>query len=231
MKLISKIPFIQQLFVFSLCCFLSVFLVAVRISVSGQKSFFFLTWNLFLAVIPLVISYFVYAYYEFGKKRFGISLIFLLCLWLLFFPNAPYIVTDFVHLKARGSVPIWFDIVMIFSFSWCGLFSGFISLRMIQLVLSDKINSLFGWVFVVLISPMTVLGICIGRFYRWNSWDIIENPLSLLTDSWTFLRIVYGNWKLFLVIGFVSSGMLLAYLLALSLGGMKPKSHSLESSL
>ncbi|MGJ4788471.1 DUF1361 domain-containing protein [Leptospira koniambonensis] len=231
MKLISKIPFIQQLFLFSLSCFVSVFLVAMRISVSREKSFSFLVWNLFLAIVPLVISYFIYAYYEFRNRRIGLFFFILLGIWLLFFPNAPYIVTDFVHLRLRNSIPIWFDILMIFSFSWCGLFSGFISLRMIQLVLNDKTNHWFGWAFVVLISPITILGVCIGRFYRWNSWDLIANPQSLFLDSWGFLNIVYGNWKLFLVIGFLSCGMFLAYLLALSLGGMSLNSNSVRGSL
>ncbi|TGK38878.1 DUF1361 domain-containing protein [Leptospira andrefontaineae] len=221
MKFISKIPFIQQLFVFSLSCFVSVFLVAMRILVSRERSFSFLVWNLFLAIVPLVISYFIYTYYEYRNRRVGILFFILLVVWLIFFPNAPYIVTDFVHLKVRNSIPIWFDILMIFSFSWCGLFSGFISLRIIQLVLSDKINHWLGWVFVVCISPLTVLGICIGRFYRWNSWDLVGNPQSLFSDSWEFLRIVFNNWKLLLSLGFLSAGMFLAYLLALSMGEMK----------
>ncbi|MEI1278334.1 DUF1361 domain-containing protein [Leptospira venezuelensis] len=221
MKLISKIPFIQQLFVFSLSCFVSVFLVAMRISISKEKSFSFLVWNLFLAVVPLAISYFIYTYYEFRRRKIGLLFFALLGLWLLFFPNAPYIVTDFVHLRVRNMVPIWFDILMIFSFSWCGLFSGFISLRMIQLVLNDKVNQWFGWVFVVFVSPITILGVCIGRFYRWNSWDLVGNPQSLILDSWKFLHIVCSNWKFFLVIGFLSCGMVVAYLLALSLGAMR----------
>lgn len=221
MKFISKIPFIQQLFVFSLSCFVSVFLVAMRISVSGEKSFSFLVWNLFLAIVPLGISYFIYTYYEYRNRRIGLLFFILLVVWLLFFPNAPYIVTDFVHLRVRNSIPIWFDILMIFSFSWCGLFSGFISLRITQLLLNDKINHWFGWAFVVCISPLTVLGICIGRFYRWNSWDLLKNPRVLFLDSLEFLQIVFNNWKLLTVLGFISFGMILSYLLALSLGMMR----------
>ncbi|TGJ99749.1 DUF1361 domain-containing protein [Leptospira semungkisensis] len=224
MKYIFNIPFIQQLFVLSLSCFVSVFLIATRISVSKEKAFSFLIWNLFLAIVPLGISYFAYVYYEFRKRKIDLIFLVLGVVWLLFFPNAPYIVTDFVHLRARNSIPIWFDILMIFSFAWCGLFSGFISLRIIQLVLNDRISQWFGWTLIVFISPLTVFGICIGRFYRWNSWDLLEDPVSLLYDSWNFLQLVYGNWKLILVLGFLSAGMLFAYLLALSMGEMRMRS-------
>ncbi|EMK01678.1 MULTISPECIES: DUF1361 domain-containing protein [unclassified Leptospira] len=224
MKLIFNIPFIRQLFVLSLSSFVSVFLICTRISVSKEKAFSFLIWNLFLAIVPLVFSYFAYVYYELRNRRMDLFVLSLLIVWFIFFPNAPYIVTDFVHLRARNSVPIWFDILMIFSFTWCGLFAGFISLRIVQLLLNDRINSWFGWIFIVCISPLTVFGICIGRFYRWNSWDLLKDPVSLFSDSWDFLRIVYGNWKLSLALGFLSIGMLLAYLLALSLGDMNIRS-------
>ncbi|TGL62393.1 DUF1361 domain-containing protein [Leptospira sarikeiensis] len=228
MKLILSIPFIQQLFVLSLSCFLSVFLIVVRITVSKEKSFSFLVWNLFLAVVPLIISYFMYVYYEFRNRKIDLLFLIMGVVWLALFPNAPYIVTDFVHLRVGNSVPIWFDILMIFSFAWCGLFSGFISLRILQLLLVDKFNKWFGWVFIVCISPLTVLGICIGRFYRWNSWDLLENPKSLFLDSWEFIQIVFKNWKLFSVLGFISLGMILAYLLALSLGMMELRAQNYQ---
>ena len=95
-----------------LLLFMSVFCVAlsiVRYSITGTKLFMFLNWNLFLAIVPWTISTMLIV-----KNSTKLpSLVLLIVVWLLFFPNSPYILTDLFHLKARNSAPIWFDFVLI----------------------------------------------------------------------------------------------------------------------
>ena len=76
-------------------CFLSFGLIVLRVMVTKQIGFLFLVWNLFLAFIPFFISSWLYLF----KHRFSkITMLPFVALWLLFFPNAPYIITDIIHL-------------------------------------------------------------------------------------------------------------------------------------
>lgn len=130
--------------ILALSCLLSVSLVAFRIYYSGYYLYLFLVWNLFLAILPYVISTFFLLYYRKIKPLLVISVI--LFSWLLLFPNAPYIVTDFFHLEPKARVPYWFDLGLILSFAWNGLMLGFISLYDVQTALSrDSAQSKAGY--------------------------------------------------------------------------------------
>jgi uncharacterized membrane protein len=121
--------------VITLCCFgFSVF----RMVYSETITFLFLNWNLFLAIIPWLLSSFATIKPSIQKSKIVIFL--LLGTWLLFFPNAPYILTDLFHLKMKSTMPIWFDLVLILSFAWTGLMFGFLSLWDIERILSKSIN-------------------------------------------------------------------------------------------
>lgn len=228
MNLLIRLPFLAQLSLLSVFCGFSLFLLFTRIFVTQERSFLFLAWNLFLAMIPVGIAYLSYLHYLWRGEKIGIFFLSLLVLWLAFFPNSPYLITDFVHLRFRHSVPIWFDILLIFSFAWSGFLGGLISLRMIHLVLRERMGEWIGWLFILSVAPLTSLGICIGRFYRWNSWDILGNPRSLIFDSLDFLGKVSCDRKLVGILGFMSFGIILAYLLILSMGNMRrsPRAES-----
>src|SRR3989442_1573733 len=94
-------------------------LVFLRLLFTGQFQFWYLPANLALAWIPLFFSFAVYGLYQRGTHR-GVH--FWLCafLWLIFLPNAPYIVTDLIHLHPRPPVPIWIDMMTIVSFAGTG---------------------------------------------------------------------------------------------------------------
>ena len=82
---------------------------------TGLVTYYFLIWNLTLAGIPLAIAYLMNAWL---KEYRRILLFYAMgALWLAFYPNAPYIITDFIHLKARHHIPLWFDTLLIFSFA------------------------------------------------------------------------------------------------------------------
>ena len=99
--------------------------------------------------------------------------------WLLFFPNSPYIVSDLIHISPRGNVPVWYDAIMIFSFAWNGLMLGFISLWIVQQLTARWFSRPASWLFVTATLTATGFGIYLGRFQRWNSWDVLVDPLGM----------------------------------------------------
>lgn len=167
----------------TLCLSLSIF----RVNYSGTIHFLFLNWNLFLAFLPWLFSSLLFIYPRFRKSK--MILYALIFSWLLFFPNAPYILTDLFHLKLNSSMPVWFDLVFILTYAWTGLLFGFMSLWDIEKLLSEKINSKLIPVISFVLLFLGSFGIYIGRYLRWNSWDIIRKPQELAYDIGE--RIIY----------------------------------------
>ncbi|MBZ0202290.1 MAG: DUF1361 domain-containing protein [Ignavibacteria bacterium] len=166
--------------ILALSCLLSVSLEAFRVYYSDYGTYLFLIWNLFLAILPYVISTFFLLYYK--KIRSIFLTVTILSAWLLIFPNAPYIVTDFFHLEPRATVPYWFDLGLILSFAWNGLMLGFISLYDVQTALGRRFGAFKGWVFSIFSLVVGSFGIYLGRYERFNSWDVLTNPVSLFID-------------------------------------------------
>lgn len=156
-------------------------LLLFRLSYSGTPYFSFLIWNLFLALIPLAVS----TLYKWGQIRFpGFGWLgFCLLFWLPFFPNAPYIVTDLIHLRHPLNMPVWFDALLIFAFALCGLMAGFLSLWDFEVAIAQRLNRLYGAVFALLVLFLSGVGIYLGRFLRWNSWDVLRHPRAVLRDT------------------------------------------------
>jgi uncharacterized membrane protein len=159
-----------------LCFCFSVF----RYVYTDTKAFLFLNWNLFLAFIPWLLSSILIIYPGLQKSKIALSV--LIITWLLFFPNAPYILTDLFHLQMKTTMPIWFDLLLILSFAWTGLMFGFMSLWDIEKILSSKINKKIIPFISSLLLFLGSFGIYVGRYLRWNSWDIIREPFALLYD-------------------------------------------------
>jgi len=142
--------------------------------------FRFLVWNLVLAWIPLLLSLGVYDAYRRGRSLLWVAP--MIVLWLLFLPNAPYIVTDFVHLSASSRAPLWFDGVELSAFAWTGMLLGFVSLYLVHAVLRDRYGAPFGWSAVLFVLALSGVGVYLGRVKRWNSWDVLTQPRSLLAQ-------------------------------------------------
>ncbi|MET3537640.1 DUF1361 domain-containing protein [Chryseobacterium limigenitum] len=167
---ITILLILMTLFCFSLSIF--------RYYLSDTKVFFFLNWNLFLAWIPFIISSFLLIF----NIKSKIALAFAIVVWILFFPNSPYILTDLFHLKTRNSVPIWYDLIVILSYAWAGLICGFTSLLDIEKMLSSYFKRSTISIIAVLFLFLSSFGVYLGRFLRWNSWDVLNNPFGLFND-------------------------------------------------
>jgi uncharacterized membrane protein len=156
-----------------------VFLVAARIALSDSKTYTTLVWNLFLAWIPFVLAYIAYA---FSWKKWQLYLVLPVTafLWLIFFPNAPYILTDLQHLaKETSSAPLWYDVLVMVWFSWTGLLLGLVSLYLMHDIVQRTFGRALGWIFIFVVSGLSSFGVYIGRFVRFNSWDIINDPKEI----------------------------------------------------
>jgi uncharacterized membrane protein len=144
------------------------------------SDFRFLVWNLILAWVPLILALVVYD----GYRRSG-TLLWLspaLALWLIFLPNAPYIVTDFVHLSASSRAPLWFDGVELSAFAWTGMLLGFVSLYLVHAVLRHRVGAPGAWCAVLCVLALASAGVYLGRVKRWNSWDLLTQPGTKLAE-------------------------------------------------
>jgi len=157
----------------------SVALVVVRYARSPEPWLGGLIWNLFLAWIPFGLSIVLYDRHRAGAR--AAALLPLGALWLLFLPNAPYIVTDFKHLAPNASVPLWFDVVVIAAPAWTGMLLGFLSLYLVQAAVRRSAGRTAGWVAAVGALGLASFGVYLGRVLRWNSWDVLTDP-RLLAD-------------------------------------------------
>lgn len=153
-------------------------LLLLRIIITGEFYFIFLIWNLFLAAVPLWVSRISEKYSS--NNKYGAVLLFFV--WLLFLPNTFYVITDLIHLKNSSSVYLMLDVLLIFSFAVLCCNLGFYSLNQINNIFRinfPKLNLNFFNYFVLILCSF---GIYLGRFLRYNSWNIISNPKNLFFD-------------------------------------------------
>jgi len=150
---------------------LSLALLALRMLARDNATYGFLAWNLFLAWIPLLLAAAVVTAWRWGLR---ISVVPLLALWLLFFPNAPYVITDFVHLRDIGGMPRWFDVLLIGSFAATSLALGFVSLHLVQNLIRATLGVAWSWVAALTVIALSGVGVYLGRVEQLNSWDVLD---------------------------------------------------------
>ncbi len=176
--------FLPSLAAFGGATIVCVALAVVRSSHAGRPAFSNLVWNLFLAWIPFACALLADRLaagrgpqrWLFWPAALG---------WLLFFPNAPYILTDLIHLTFfRNLAPqwIWFDLLSNLLFALTGLLLGFASLAVMQGLVRERAGRWAGWAFAAAASLLAGFGVYLGRFLRWNSWDVVRAPQQLAAD-------------------------------------------------
>lgn len=160
----------------NIACFIVVGLVVARVAYSASGRHLGLIWNLFLAWIPFMLAWFAHAV-SWRRATLYLVIPFIAFLWLIFFPNAPYMLTDLQDLARKASdAPLWYDVIIIVWSSWTGMLLGVISLYLMQDIIVRSFGRTTGWIFVFVISALSSFGIYIGRFVRLNSWDILQDP-------------------------------------------------------
>jgi len=160
---------------------LSVLLLSARIVRTEQTTHAALVWNLFLAWVPYLASLWADSLH---RRRPGHPWLLLVpgLLWLAFFPNATYMLTDLWDISRRTPVPFWYDVGLLSLFSLTGLLLGIVSLRVMQRLVAAHAGRWLSWLFCLVVVGLSGLGIYLGRFLRWNSWDLILHPRQVLAD-------------------------------------------------
>ena len=167
-----------------------IILYAVRVSFSGKTSYSFLLWNLFLAYVPFLIAsagaWFLDSLSERAKP--ALFVIPFALAWLLFYPNAPYIFTDFIHVMNKTYIRnqaaellgergfLWYDLIMTAAFAFVGHFVGLVSVWLVQRQLERFWGIWPARIGTVTAIALSGFGIYLGRFSRLNSWDLIASP-------------------------------------------------------
>ena len=205
--------FLSQLFYpLMLSSALAVALFVARAYYSHRFTFVFLLWNLFLAWIPYLCSLWIASLHRRAPQHWW-RLVIPSMVWLIFLPNAPYIITDLWHLDERPPVPIWFDIGLLATFAWTGCFLAIASLRAMQNVVADFLGRWWSWAFVLPIIGPSGVGIYLGRFMNWNSWDLILRPQTVLAETIGNFAHPIRNPQPFGVTALFAAFLLVAYLM------------------
>jgi uncharacterized membrane protein len=157
---------------------LSIGTLVAQIHATHDHRYTFLFWNLFLAWVPLIAAASALAL---DRRGAGPLVVVLVAVWLVFFPNAPYVLTDFIHLHGNAPSPLWYDALMLSSFAWTALMLGFASLYLIHAIIERHAGTAVGWVVVVGALGLASFGVYLGRFARFNSWDVVTRPHLVLS--------------------------------------------------
>lgn len=170
-RIISLLPYLA---LFLLGCAL----IVARVWATGKPDFLFLGWNLILAAIPLAASSALR-----GADRAGLSWRWMApaaLLWILFLPNAPYILTDMIHLRERAGVPMWYDLILLLTCAAAGVAFTYRSLLDVETVMARRIGHARAIALSVAALFLSGFGIYLGRFARLNSWDVVTEPVLVV---------------------------------------------------
>jgi uncharacterized membrane protein len=150
-------------------------LVALRMGVTHSWTYAFYYWNLFLAIVPLVASSFL----DKRKSLYTVQNMVCLGVWFCFLPNAPYLLTDMVHFQEGPRGPVYLDEAIVYASAFNGVLLGYASVRRVEQWLLGRYAERPVRIAVIAVFLLCGFGIYLGRYLRWNSWDILVHPLAL----------------------------------------------------
>ena len=176
---------------------LSTILNIGRVSFFGKFNFLFLFWNMFLAFIPYLISSWM-LWYSDNKKPYKLFMIIGFVAWIIFLPNAPYLVTDLIHTGRIMVVPVFYDLTVLFSSALVGLLFAFYSLSHIERIFLKKFGNKATTLCMIVVIFISSFGIYLGRFIRFNSWHILTDVSSVFLKVWAIISKPYTHQDVYL---------------------------------
>ncbi len=158
-------------------------------------------WNIFLALISCFIAYRLSTTY-YLKKWSNISklnkVLFLLTflIWFFFFPNTAYLFTDVRHLadycddlgRLRVCAEQAWVVPIFFTYGLVGVPTFYYALRKMTQVVRKLFGKWTGRLFPLLMIPVTALGLLLGLVARFNSWEVVSKPWSIVRTAFAYLQ-------------------------------------------
>ncbi|MCL2445289.1 MAG: DUF1361 domain-containing protein [Oscillospiraceae bacterium] len=170
----------------------------VLFATSFRYGWGWMPWNMFLAWLPLVFACGVLRGADSPKRVRRVLGWICWPLWLLFYPNAPYLLTSLLHLNDVNFVAsrnnqwvflfttdpaAWFSLLLMIAGVGMGVLFGFVSLAMLQRQVARRLGTLWSWLLVLVTSLLSGWAIWMGRgALRLNSWDLFTRPLHTLGE-------------------------------------------------
>lgn len=180
---ISEIDIPKQIYIIT---GFAVLLCISRVMFFGSIHLLYLLWNMFLAFLPFLISS-VLVWHIDHKKVSHVVVCISGIFWLLLLPNAPYIVTDLMHLEEISQAPIWYDAILFFSSATVGMLLYVHSLFHIEYLLKKRYSGRRVRMILSFLLLFSSFGIYLGRFLRFNSWDVFTDSVNFYINIWRVL--------------------------------------------
>ena len=186
----------KYLKVLALITVINVAALFIRNLVLGDHTYNFLMWNLFLGFLPLLVAILL----DHFNKKISIFLFwFASLIWLLFYPNAPYMISDLIHVNIDQQA-VLYDTLIIFSLAMLSLFYGFLSLKTMHALFKERRGERIANTAIVASLLLSSLGFYMGRVLRFNSWDAFTHPFKVLKEVWENLWPIGDNLTAYVVI-------------------------------
>ena len=195
--------------------------MVARIIRTGSSAYSFLLWNLFLAWLPMIFALLACERYRNTSAR-DFRFLGLAGAWLLFFPNAPYIFTDLIHLTSCFYPYFWVDLMLILLCALTGLVLGFVSLYLMQSVVEQTLGRAASWLFIAVVAALSGFGIYVGRFMRFNSWDVVFKPRQVYHGIGNWVADPLANSASFAFPVLFATFLFITYLMLYALTHLRP---------
>ncbi len=197
-------------------------MLILRVAYTRSLDHWTLAWNLGLAWLPMGLALAAYNVFKRDSWLAWLGVAACAAIWLLFFPNAPYMVTDLIHLWRGEGVPYWYDLILLVAFAWTSLLLGLISLLVMQALVRRAAGPAASWLFAFGVLGLSGFGVYLGRFQRWNSWDLFFNPRSLLLEIWNLVRHPLANREALVFSVLFSVFVVSTYLILVAVANWQP---------
>ncbi len=205
--LLRKLPHASWFFAAGL---LSAGSIAIRVLGTGRVTFVFLAWNLFLAGLPYLLAAGLVARWSTRRRIEPIGVVIFIA-WLALLPNAPYVLTDFMHLQRSDPRLWWYDVMLLATCAGTAWALGLVSLAMVHGVLRQAIGQLRARLVVVLVCVLAAIGVYLGRFLRFNSWDVVVAPGALVEGIAAHFWAPTEHRRTYAFVAFFSALLVLSY--------------------
>jgi len=146
--------------------------------------------NLFHGFLPLAFAFLLNHYYE---KISGFFFWFITFIWILYYPNSPYMISGLKHISADPANIQNYDTLIVFSLAMLSLFYGFLSLKIMYNLFKRRRGLAFANIMITVTLLLSCLGFYMGRVLFLFSFDFFKHPFKVIDMVWQHLVPISNN--------------------------------------